>query len=212
MIPAFLAKPEIKWGLVAVVFAAYTAIIFNQGMDYVQDQWDASIARQAAESVRQVASEAKVSVSAAVDTAKREQQDRENLKKLERKVVQNAHDAEKPCVLDPGYVAVRDELVGVLNEAVERVPTPDAPAGEPDGLRAEGNKEAESVPRSTEPVEQHPIDQQPLTTDEAAQQDLEIAADLLQCRTKYAGLKQYELGTYIVRKAFYDQRPEGEER
>lgn len=176
------------------------------GRESVQQAWDAAVAEQLQASLKHVAQVAQVGTDAAVATAERESRDRELIARLERKAAHNAKTATTPCVLDPGYVALRDELTRVLNHPGDRLPATDAASREPIGLRTETPEEVGAVPPA--PSDGDDLGARggdPLTTNEATQQDIEIADDLLQCRTKYAGLKQWALGKYVVEKTLSEQ-------
>lgn len=201
-----LAQKAAVAGAVLASLGALWGWGYLAGRESVQQAWDAAVSEQLQASLKHVTQVAQVGTDAAVATAERESRDRELVAILERKAAHNAKTTTKPCVLDPGYVALRDELTRVLNHPVNRLPSADASTGEPLGLRAETAEEVGAVPSA--PPNRDALGARggdPLTTNEATQQDIEIADDLLQCRTKYAGLKQWALGKYVVEKTLSEQ-------
>lgn len=193
-------------GAVLATLGALWGWGYLAGRESVQQAWDAAVTEQLQASLKHVAQVAQVGTDAAVATAERESRDRELIARLERKAAHNAKTATTPCVLDPGYVALRDELTRVLNHPGDRLPSADASTGESLGLRAETAEAVGAVPPAPPALYTiEPRGEYPLTTNEATQQDIEIADDLLQCRTKYAGLKQWALGKYVVEKTLSEQ-------
>lgn len=185
MIPAVLAaqfaKPLVKWGAIiggiVLLLTIYGVWCYAKGKAAVKQEWDASIAQQAQESALQVIAEAQMSNEVLKAHADQEREAEARLEPIEREVIRYVQSPEKPCSVDPEFVRLFDELSRLPGADTERLPTPDASAGEP------------VEPQSTG-----------ITTTELLQAYYATIDELMFLWIDYSALVQWERGRFIVQQ------------
>lgn len=194
MIPAILAaqftKPLIKWGAIAggivILLLSVWAHGCSTGKQIVKQQWDATLAQQAANAVHEAvkADAMEAQVVKANDQAERIIEAK--VEQVKKKVVQYAKQDPKP--LRAATVALYGELISVPNEAGLRVPAADPGAGAPEiprgGLAPET---AAGIPDE----DGHTVD---LTTEELAQAAVDFAEKYALLKNAYKGLSDWNDG------------------
>lgn len=139
MIPALLAaKPLIKYGVligvpIVILIASHTTV-YLKGKAATKQEWNASIAEQAAESARQVIKLTDNAQQAVTVQAKEERRVREVIRYIDREVVKYVEQTPAPCVLDARFVRLWDGVGRMLDDQ-NRVSDPDSGPGASDVRR-----------------------------------------------------------------------------
>jgi len=191
MLPALMAlRPAIKYGVPAALFVALiggtNTCSYVKGKRVMQQEWDASIAQQAATAVKEVV-KAQVMESAVVkqtDGREREIQRKANV--MRKKVLR---DPAKTIILSPITVRLHDELRGLSNEADNGVPTADHGPGTPEiSPGGMGSAAVEFVPIEADGEELL------LTTEELKQAAVDYFEKYAMMRNSYRGLSEWNDG------------------
>jgi hypothetical protein len=102
----------------------------HTGLDEKQQEWDASISRQASETIRNMAELHESRDIVLRKTAEREQVLQRKIDELERRKVNHVSQPTKPCEAPPGSVAMFNAISGLHATDSERVPSADGTPGE----------------------------------------------------------------------------------
>lgn len=136
MIPwvaAQLANPLIKWAVIVIgsllLLSSYSWWIYNKGVAAKQQEMDASISRQAVETIEHMAALHESRDAVLRQHAAREQELQRKIDDLEHRKALYVKQPTKPCEVPPGSVAMFNAISGLHATDPERVPASDGASG-----------------------------------------------------------------------------------
>jgi hypothetical protein len=197
MLPALMAlKPAIKYGVPVAILVALiggtNTCSYVKGKRVVQQAWDASIAQQAAQSVREVVKAQAMESEVVRESDVRERDIKRKVDTIRKKVLRDPH---KTITLSPATVRLHDELRSLSNKTDDRVPAADPGTGSPEILRG-GLGSA-----TTEVLQVEDGEFVELTMEELKQAATDYFEKYALLRNNYRGLSEWNDGREALEKA-----------
>lgn len=200
MLPALMAlQPAIKYGVPAAVLVALlggtNTCSYVKGKRVVQQEWDATIAQQAAESAQQAvhAQVMESKIVRAIDVQERAIQ--QKAKTIKKKVSTYAH-AKQTVTISAPLVRMHDELRGLSDQAGPGLSTPDPGAGTPEV--PSGGMGAAAAPLVPVEADGESVT---LTTEELAQAVTDFYEKYALMRNSYRGFSEWNDGREKLERA-----------
>lgn len=187
MIPPVLLTPVAKIAAAGVLIASLWGWGYLTGRAHVQQAWDASLAQQAMQSMKEVAKASAMTSSVLKNSSEGDRAITENIERVEKEVIHHAK--RNPQTLSPAVVSLYDRLISVPNEAGRRVPAPDAGPGASEVSR--GGVATETTARVSLGDDEEPVE---LTTEELAQAAVDFADKYARMKNAYKGLSDWNDG------------------
>jgi hypothetical protein len=197
MLPALMAaKPILKYGLVigipVALFVGGYVTGCTKGERNVQQAWDASIAQQAAQSVREVVKAQAMESEVVRESDVRERDIKKKADTIRKKVLREPH---KTITLSPATVRVHDELRSLSEQADDRVSAADSGTRSPEILRGGLG------PSVTEVVQVEDGESVELTMEELKQAATDYFEKYALMRNNYRGFSEWNDGREALEKA-----------
>jgi hypothetical protein len=175
--------PPFLWKLIGgvVVIGGLCGLSYLKGRAHVQQAWDAAITEQATRTAQQMIAEAAHAADVEKRAAEVKTVTKTKLKIVEKEVIKYVQSPDAKCEPGPHFVRTWDDLSGVYNADLQRMPATDASPEQPDALPGPSITSAEVLRAYHTAIQ-----------------------ELAGWRDAYRALVQYEEGRGIIQRTYDD--------